>query len=91
MEHLYFTLPLAMYCISFNIYTPKPYLHPLTFNILLGFFPVTIMSTDGGFAGGNSDAQQCLQSFWPRVMDEIRNLTVVRYFFFHTIPQRNCL
>uniref|UniRef100_A0A8C6YCH0 Nuclear transcription factor Y subunit gamma n=12 Tax=Serpentes TaxID=8570 RepID=A0A8C6YCH0_NAJNA len=37
---------------------------------------VTIMSTDGGFAGGNSDAQQCLQSFWPRVMDEIRNLTV---------------
>uniref|UniRef100_A0A2D4L620 Nuclear transcription factor Y subunit gamma n=1 Tax=Micrurus paraensis TaxID=1970185 RepID=A0A2D4L620_9SAUR len=34
------------------------------------------MSTDGGFAGGNSDAQQCLQSFWPRVMDEIRNLTV---------------
>nr|XP_020668597.1 nuclear transcription factor Y subunit gamma [Pogona vitticeps]XP_020668598.1 nuclear transcription factor Y subunit gamma [Pogona vitticeps]XP_020668599.1 nuclear transcription factor Y subunit gamma [Pogona vitticeps]XP_020668600.1 nuclear transcription factor Y subunit gamma [Pogona vitticeps]XP_020668601.1 nuclear transcription factor Y subunit gamma [Pogona vitticeps] len=34
------------------------------------------MSTDGGFAGGNSDAQQCLQSFWPRVMEEIRNLTV---------------
>ncbi|KAF7245786.1 Nuclear transcription factor Y subunit gamma [Varanus komodoensis] len=41
-----------------------------------GIFPVTIMSTDGGFAGGNSDAQQCLQSFWPRVMEEIRNLTV---------------
>lgn len=37
------------------------------------------MSTDGGFgAGGNSDAQQCLQSFWPRVMEEIRNLTVVK-------------
>uniref|UniRef100_A0ACB8FQL2 Uncharacterized protein n=1 Tax=Sphaerodactylus townsendi TaxID=933632 RepID=A0ACB8FQL2_9SAUR len=35
------------------------------------------MSTDGGFsAGANSDAQQCLQSFWPRVMEEIRNLTV---------------
>ncbi|XP_028594828.1 nuclear transcription factor Y subunit gamma isoform X2 [Podarcis muralis] len=35
------------------------------------------MSTDGGFgSGGNSDAQQCLQSFWPRVMEEIRNLTV---------------
>lgn len=25
--------------------------------------------------GGSSDAQQTLQSFWPRVMDEIRNLT----------------
>jgi len=36
------------------------------------------MSTDGGFGtGGNSDAQQSLQSFWPRVMEEIRNLTVV--------------
>ncbi|XP_010178767.1 PREDICTED: nuclear transcription factor Y subunit gamma isoform X3 [Mesitornis unicolor] len=35
------------------------------------------MSTDGGFGtAGNSDAQQSLQSFWPRVMDEIRNLTV---------------
>nr|XP_009932510.1 PREDICTED: nuclear transcription factor Y subunit gamma isoform X2 [Opisthocomus hoazin] len=35
------------------------------------------MSTDGGFGtGGNSDAQQSLQSFWPRVMEEIRNLTV---------------
>lgn len=34
------------------------------------------MSTDGGFgAGGSSDAQQSLQSFWPRVMEEIRNLT----------------
>uniref|UniRef100_A0AAV2K839 Nuclear transcription factor Y subunit gamma n=1 Tax=Knipowitschia caucasica TaxID=637954 RepID=A0AAV2K839_KNICA len=26
--------------------------------------------------GGSSDAQQTLQSFWPRVMDEIRNLTM---------------
>ncbi|NXO72440.1 NFYC factor, partial [Phainopepla nitens] len=35
------------------------------------------MSADGGFgAGGSSDAQQSLQSFWPRVMEEIRNLTV---------------
>ncbi|XP_053310722.1 nuclear transcription factor Y subunit gamma isoform X2 [Spea bombifrons] len=34
------------------------------------------MSTDGGFGGGSSDAQQSLQSFWPRVMDDIRNLTV---------------
>ncbi|XP_067317391.1 nuclear transcription factor Y subunit gamma-like [Anolis sagrei] len=34
------------------------------------------MSSDGGFPGGSSDAQQCLQSFWPRVMEEIRNLTV---------------
>ncbi|MEE6484201.1 hypothetical protein FKM82_013789 [Ascaphus truei] len=34
------------------------------------------MSTDGGFGAGNSDAQQSLQSFWPRIMDEIRNLTV---------------
>ncbi|XP_040391180.1 nuclear transcription factor Y subunit gamma isoform X9 [Cygnus olor] len=39
--------------------------------------PVTSMSTDGGFGtAGNSDAQQSLQSFWPRVMEEIRNLTV---------------
>jgi len=37
------------------------------------------MSTEGGFGGaGSSDAQQSLQSFWPRVMEEIRNLTVVR-------------
>lgn len=35
------------------------------------------MSTEGGFGGaGSSDAQQSLQSFWPRVMEEIRNLTV---------------
>uniref|UniRef100_A0A8D0ERN8 Nuclear transcription factor Y subunit gamma n=1 Tax=Strix occidentalis caurina TaxID=311401 RepID=A0A8D0ERN8_STROC len=35
------------------------------------------MSTDGGFGtASNSDAQQSLQSFWPRVMEEIRNLTV---------------
>ncbi|XP_051948880.1 nuclear transcription factor Y subunit gamma isoform X3 [Xyrauchen texanus] len=33
------------------------------------------MSADS-FAAGNSDAQQSLQSFWPRVMEEIRNLTV---------------
>ncbi|XP_044142614.1 nuclear transcription factor Y subunit gamma [Bufo gargarizans] len=33
------------------------------------------MSADGGF-GANSDAQQSLQSFWPRVMEDIRNLTV---------------
>ncbi|XP_043361866.1 nuclear transcription factor Y subunit gamma isoform X2 [Dermochelys coriacea] len=38
---------------------------------------VITMSTDGGFgAAGSSDAQQSLQSFWPRVMEEIRNLTV---------------
>ena len=37
------------------------------------------MSTEGGFGGASSsDAQQSLQSFWPRVMEEIRNLTVVR-------------
>uniref|UniRef100_A0A7N4V3B0 Nuclear transcription factor Y subunit gamma n=1 Tax=Sarcophilus harrisii TaxID=9305 RepID=A0A7N4V3B0_SARHA len=35
------------------------------------------MSTDGGFGStSSSDAQQSLQSFWPRVMEEIRNLTV---------------
>ncbi|NXP23569.1 NFYC factor, partial [Scytalopus superciliaris] len=35
------------------------------------------MSTDGGFGtAGNSDAQQSLQSFWPRVMEEIRNLAM---------------
>ncbi|NWT55232.1 NFYC factor, partial [Erythrocercus mccallii] len=35
------------------------------------------MSTEGGFGtAGSSDAQQSLQSFWPRVMEEIRNLTV---------------
>ncbi|XP_075709288.1 nuclear transcription factor Y subunit gamma [Rhinoderma darwinii] len=34
------------------------------------------MSTDGGFSAANSDAQQSLQSFWPRVMEDIRNLTV---------------
>uniref|UniRef100_A0A5F9C438 Nuclear transcription factor Y subunit gamma n=2 Tax=Oryctolagus cuniculus TaxID=9986 RepID=A0A5F9C438_RABIT len=35
------------------------------------------MSTEGGFGGtSGSDAQQSLQSFWPRVMEEIRNLTV---------------
>ncbi|XP_021231252.1 nuclear transcription factor Y subunit gamma isoform X4 [Numida meleagris] len=35
------------------------------------------MSTDGSFGtGSSSDAQQNLQSFWPRVMEEIRNLTV---------------
>ncbi|XP_077362505.1 nuclear transcription factor Y subunit gamma isoform X2 [Festucalex cinctus] len=33
------------------------------------------MSTDS-FGAGGSDAQQTLQSFWPRVMEEIRNLTV---------------
>uniref|UniRef100_A0A8C5LV38 Nuclear transcription factor Y subunit gamma n=1 Tax=Leptobrachium leishanense TaxID=445787 RepID=A0A8C5LV38_9ANUR len=32
------------------------------------------MSTDGAYA--SSDAQQSLQSFWPRVMEDIRNLTV---------------
>ncbi|XP_043939618.1 nuclear transcription factor Y subunit gamma [Protopterus annectens] len=35
------------------------------------------MSTDSTYGGnGNSDAQQNLQSFWPRVMEDIRNLTV---------------
>uniref|UniRef100_A0A2R8M2F1 Nuclear transcription factor Y subunit gamma n=1 Tax=Callithrix jacchus TaxID=9483 RepID=A0A2R8M2F1_CALJA len=35
------------------------------------------MSAEGGFGGtSSSDAQQSLQSFWPRVMEEIRNLTV---------------
>ncbi|XP_023608484.1 nuclear transcription factor Y subunit gamma isoform X5 [Myotis lucifugus] len=38
---------------------------------------VVKMSTEGGFGGtSSSDAQQNLQSFWPRVMEEIRNLTV---------------
>ncbi|XP_008329866.1 nuclear transcription factor Y subunit gamma isoform X1 [Cynoglossus semilaevis] len=32
------------------------------------------MSADA-FGAGGSDAQQTLQSFWPRVMEEIRNLT----------------
>ncbi|KAM7099877.1 nuclear transcription factor Y subunit gamma isoform 1-T2 [Molossus nigricans] len=40
-------------------------------------FPIVRMSTEGGFGGtSSSDAQQSLQSFWPRVMEEIRNLTV---------------
>lgn len=34
------------------------------------------MSADS-FGAGSSDAQQSLQTFWPRVMEEIRNLTVV--------------
>ncbi|KAJ8273183.1 hypothetical protein GJAV_G00098610 [Gymnothorax javanicus] len=34
------------------------------------------MSADGAFGAGSSDAQQSLQSFWPRVMEEIRNLTM---------------
>uniref|UniRef100_A0A3P9JAM6 Nuclear transcription factor Y subunit gamma n=2 Tax=Oryzias latipes TaxID=8090 RepID=A0A3P9JAM6_ORYLA len=34
------------------------------------------MSADG-FGTGVSDAQQTLQSFWPRVMEEIRNLTLM--------------
>ncbi|XP_005997290.1 nuclear transcription factor Y subunit gamma [Latimeria chalumnae] len=35
------------------------------------------MSADSSFGGaGSSDAQQSLQSFWPRVMEEIRSLTV---------------
>uniref|UniRef100_A0A8C4GX48 Nuclear transcription factor Y subunit gamma n=2 Tax=Dicentrarchus labrax TaxID=13489 RepID=A0A8C4GX48_DICLA len=34
-----------------------------------------MMSADA-FGAGGSDAQQTLQSFWPRVMEEIRNLTV---------------
>uniref|UniRef100_A0A8D3ACT7 Nuclear transcription factor Y subunit gamma n=1 Tax=Scophthalmus maximus TaxID=52904 RepID=A0A8D3ACT7_SCOMX len=34
------------------------------------------MSADA-FGAGGSDAQQTLQSFWPRVMEEIRNLTVM--------------
>ncbi|XP_053719538.1 nuclear transcription factor Y subunit gamma isoform X1 [Synchiropus splendidus] len=33
------------------------------------------MSADA-FGAGGSDAQQTLQSFWPRVMEEIRNLTM---------------
>uniref|UniRef100_H2UHK0 Nuclear transcription factor Y subunit gamma n=1 Tax=Takifugu rubripes TaxID=31033 RepID=H2UHK0_TAKRU len=33
------------------------------------------MSTDA-FGASGSDAQQTLQSFWPRVMEEIRNLTM---------------
>ncbi|XP_043073465.1 nuclear transcription factor Y subunit gamma isoform X6 [Puntigrus tetrazona] len=33
------------------------------------------MSADS-FGAGGTDAQQSLQSFWPRVMEEIRNLTV---------------
>uniref|UniRef100_A0A8D2D6Z0 Nuclear transcription factor Y subunit gamma n=1 Tax=Sciurus vulgaris TaxID=55149 RepID=A0A8D2D6Z0_SCIVU len=38
------------------------------------------MSTEGGFAGiSSSDAQQSLQSFWPRVMEEVRNLTVKNF------------
>lgn len=36
------------------------------------------MSADA-FGAGGSDAQQTLQSFWPRVMEEIRNLTMVRF------------
>nr|XP_026654690.1 nuclear transcription factor Y subunit gamma-like [Zonotrichia albicollis] len=44
------------------------------------------MSTDGGFGTGSSDAQQSLQSFWPRVMEEIRNLTVE---FLFLLLQRN--
>lgn len=34
------------------------------------------MSGDS-FGAVGTDAQQNLQSFWPRVMEEIRNLTVV--------------
>lgn len=40
------------------------------------------MSADA-FGAGGSDAQQTLQSFWPRVMEEIRNLTVVRYGYWN--------
>ncbi|XP_069079869.1 nuclear transcription factor Y subunit gamma isoform X1 [Pleurodeles waltl] len=34
------------------------------------------MSTDGFCVGSSGDAQQSLQAFWPRAMDEIRSLTV---------------
>ncbi|XP_051792300.1 nuclear transcription factor Y subunit gamma isoform X2 [Erpetoichthys calabaricus] len=34
------------------------------------------MSADSSFGAGGSDAQQTLQSFWPRVLEDIRNLTV---------------
>ncbi|KAG2460611.1 NFYC factor, partial [Polypterus senegalus] len=34
------------------------------------------MSADSSFGTGGSDAQQTLQSFWPRVLEDIRNLTV---------------
>ncbi|XP_036411407.1 nuclear transcription factor Y subunit gamma isoform X3 [Megalops cyprinoides] len=34
------------------------------------------MSADNSFGAGGSDAQQSLQSFWPRVMEEVRNLTM---------------
>uniref|UniRef100_W5LZL1 Nuclear transcription factor Y subunit gamma n=1 Tax=Lepisosteus oculatus TaxID=7918 RepID=W5LZL1_LEPOC len=38
--------------------------------------PGARMSAESGFGAAGSDAQQSLQSFWPRVMEEIRNLTV---------------
>ncbi|KAJ8334555.1 hypothetical protein SKAU_G00401940 [Synaphobranchus kaupii] len=34
------------------------------------------MSADSSFGAAGSDAQQNLQTFWPRVMEEIRNLTM---------------
>ncbi|XP_069079870.1 nuclear transcription factor Y subunit gamma isoform X2 [Pleurodeles waltl] len=37
---------------------------------------VITMSTDGFCVGSSGDAQQSLQAFWPRAMDEIRSLTV---------------
>ncbi|XP_051991156.1 nuclear transcription factor Y subunit gamma-like isoform X9 [Xyrauchen texanus] len=39
-------------------------------------FTITLDMSADSFGAGSSDAQQSLQSFWPRVMEEIRNLTV---------------
>lgn len=65
-----------------------PAFNPVLF-LFLFFSPAARMSTDGGFGtAGSSDAQQSLQSFWPRVMEEIRNLTVVRIHWDQRIPKK---
>lgn len=41
------------------------------------FFLEGLEMSGDSFGAAGTDAQQNLQSFWPRVMEEIRNLTVV--------------
>ena len=73
--------PLFCFCPPCSYPFPFPFIVVFLFPLL----PLTeaVMSADS-FGAGGSDAQQSLQSFWPRVMEEIRNLTVVRFTPVHT-------
>lgn len=52
-------------------------IHTLFLSLSLSLPPPAVSMSADSFGAGGSDAQQNLQSFWPRVMEEIRNLTVV--------------